>query len=265
MFSMKADALSAILDKVAPHRPTGDGMEHLDMIVLDCTRRWLHAAAGGDRTLAVARTPVTGSHWTAPITFEDATALHEWLESSDHITVEHLLDGGGPLLRFSEGAAQLTVPVATNMADLPWRTLLRSEAQPPYHVAEAVRLNAADLALWENAGEEVDVRPGAGLTALVVTAGPDFIGLQMPRPGAPGGDPLLGWAASLRSRCFLYEGLPFEVGARYLDHWGAVWWVPARPAPGKKEPLVASVDRPGTVLPLEVVLKVGGPLQRLPA
>ncbi|ORT54284.1 hypothetical protein [Streptomyces sp. CB03238] len=264
MISMRADALSAILDKVAPHRPTGDGMEHLDVIVLDCTRRWLHAAAGGDRTLAVARTPVTGSHWTAPIAFQDATALREWLESSDHITVEHLLERGGPLLRFTEGAAQLTVPVATSMAELPWRNLLRLEAPPSYHTTEPVRLGTADLALWENAGEEVDVRPGAGLAALVVTAGRDFIGVQMPRPGTPGGDPLLGWAASIRSRCFLYEGLPFEVGARYLDHWGAVWWVAARPAPGE-EPLVVSVDRPGTVLPLEVVLKAGGPLLRLPA
>lgn len=260
MFTIKAEALSAILDKVAPHRPSGPDVEHLDMVLLDCNRGWLHAVAGGDRTLAVARTTVAGSHWTAPLAFEDVSALRGWLESSDHVLVEHVLEDGRQLLRFSEGSAQTTVPVATYMADLPWRTLLRAEAgPPPSYERGPVRLSAEDLALWEHAGEEVEVRHAARRAALVVTAGPDFIGLQMPRPGPRSVNALDGWSTSVRSRHFLYQGLPYEVGGLYMDVLGAMWRVVARPAPGE-EPVVVSADRSGVVLPLAAVLRVGGRL-----
>ncbi|NUK32180.1 hypothetical protein HRW12_00010 [Streptomyces lunaelactis] len=263
MFTIKADALSAILDKVAPHRPSGPDMDHLDMVVLDCTRNWLHAVAGGERTLAVARTTVAGTYWTAPLAYDDASALRGWLDSSDHVLVEHILEDGRQLLRFTEGTAQITVPVATYVAELPWRTLLRAEARPPSYARGPVRLCAEDLALWEHAGEEVEVRHAAGRAALVVTAGTDFIGFQMPRPGHRSENPLDGWATSVRSRHFLYEDTPYEVGAVYVDMLGVLWRVAARPAPGE-EPVVVSADRSGVVLPLAVVLKAGGHLLRLP-
>ncbi|MBT2390708.1 hypothetical protein J7E87_15055 [Streptomyces sp. ISL-1] len=264
MFTIEAVRLAAILDKVTPHRPAGPDMDHLDVVVLDCTRRWLHAAAGGDRTLAVARTRVDGAaHWIAPVAFDEISALRGWLESSRHVRVENMLDSGLPRLRFSEGAAQITVPIATYAADLPWRELLRAEAQPTSYARAAVRLSAADLALWEHAGEEVDIRHGAMRAALVVR-GTNFIGLQMPRPGAREGEALAGWAASLRAQCFLHEGVSYEVGARYADRFGCQWLMPARPAPGE-EPVVVLADRSGVVLPLTAVLAVGGSLLRLPA
>lgn len=54
-----------------------------------------------------------------------------------------------------------------------------------------------------------------------------------------------------------------KVAPHRIDWWGAVWRVTARPAPGE-EPFVVSADRFRVVLPLGVVLKVGGPLLRLP-
>ncbi|MCR8573057.1 phiSA1p31-related protein [Streptomyces sp. Isolate_219] len=261
MFIIKADALSAILDKVAPHSPAG--AEDLNMVVLDCSRGWLHAAAGGRRTLAVARTRVDGAHWTAPLGFDDVCALRGWLESSDQVHVEHTTHEGLPVLHFSEGTAQLTVPVATYMASLSWRSLLLAEARPSSYQRATVRLSAEDLELWQHAGEDVELIPATGRAAFIVTAGPDFIGLQMPRPRTPGGDALTGWATSVRSRRFLYDGLPYEVGASYADRRGFVWRITARPAPGE-EPLIVSADRSSVVLPLAVVLSAGGPLLRLP-
>ncbi|MGW2022044.1 phiSA1p31-related protein [Streptomyces decoyicus] len=262
MFTINAGDLSAILDKVAPHRPADPDMGYLDMIVLDCTRRWLYAVAGGDRTIAIARTPVKGAHWIAPIAYDDASALRGWLESADHVSVEHRLDTGRPLLRFTEGAAQITVPVASDMADLPWRALLRAAAERPSADWGAVRLRAEDLALWEHAGEEAEVH-AAGGAALVIRSGPDFIGLHMPCTRTRSGDPLEGWSASVRSRLFLYGGMPYEVGAVYADRRGARWRITARPEPGQ-EPVVVGADDSCVALPLSVVLAVGGPLMRLP-
>lgn len=265
MFTTKADALSAILDKVVPHRPGRHGLDHLDMIVLDCTRGWLHAVAAGERTIAVARTPVeTAAHWTAPVAYDDVYALSAWLESSDQVHVEHTLDSGRPLLHFTEGAAQTTVPVASYMADLPWRKLLRLETRPAPSARLAVRISAEDLALWEHAGENVEIWPAAGVAAFVVTAGPNFIGFHLPHFTSPDARVLEGWRASLRSRRFLHDGTPYEIGASYADQWGTVWRVTARPEPGEM-PMVVSADSSAVALPLAVVLRVGGRLKRISA
>ncbi|MFE7117504.1 phiSA1p31-related protein [Streptomyces sp. NPDC057654] len=261
MFAIKAQDLSALLDKVASHSPA-DPVE-LNTVVLDCSRRWLHAIAGGTSSLAVARTPVDGEHWTAPLGHDDARVLRSWLEAADHVYVEHATRSGLPVLHFSEGSAELAVPVATYAASLSWRSRLLAEAQPSTQRRQAIRLRPEDLALWEAAGEEVEMTPAAGRAAYVVTAGPDFIGLQMPRARAHSGNVLLaGWATSVRARRFLHEGLSYEVGASYADRLGQVWRIAARPASGE-DPVVVSVDRSGVTLPLAMVLMAGGPLRRL--
>ncbi|MER5546523.1 hypothetical protein ACWDBP_34840 [Streptomyces sp. NPDC001233] len=58
MFTIKADALSAILDKVTPHHLRARADDDVDMVVLDCASGRLHAVAVSANTLAVARTPV---------------------------------------------------------------------------------------------------------------------------------------------------------------------------------------------------------------
>jgi hypothetical protein len=265
MFTIKADALSAILDKVTPHRRGSVDADDADVILLDCTRGWLHAITSGPRTLAVARTPIQNTtQWVSPLAYSDACALRAWLEASDHVHIEHTLDGGRPLLHLTEGAAQTTVPVASYMPDLPWREILRTETRPHSPVPSAVRISSEDLARWKNAGDDVEVWPAAGEAAFIVTAGTDFIGMQMPSYEPPAGTALAGWAASLRTRRFLHEDLPYEVGASYADRQGKVWRIVAQPAPGQ-EPMAVSVDPACVALPLSVVLRVGGYLMPVSA
>lgn len=126
MFTIKARDLAATLDRVAPYRfRVDDDASDLDALILDCTPGHLHAVACSDRTLAVARTSVTGDVWTAPVCYDDAAALRAWLESSGTVTVEHVTSGGHQQLRFTEGPAQITVPAASHVGRLPWRALLR--------------------------------------------------------------------------------------------------------------------------------------------
>lgn len=262
MVTVKADALSAILDKVTPHHLRDRGIDELDMVVLDCTRGWLHAVAAGASTIAVARTPIENTaHWTAPVDYDEAIALRTWLDTSDHVHVQYTLDGGIPLLRFTEGTAQITMPVATYAPMLPWREIVRLEAHSPLAEPRVVQISSADLALWEAAGQDIQVWPAAGAAAFVVTAGPDFIGVQLPQLEAPDDNPLEGWTASLRMQLFLHEGQHYEVGAEYADRWGMVWRILTRPKPGQ-EPTAVSADPSGVALPLSVVLNVGGPLLR---
>ncbi|MFD8379132.1 hypothetical protein ACFV2X_11440 [Streptomyces sp. NPDC059679] len=265
MFTVKADALSATLDKVVPHRSALSAclpdLDQVDMVLLDCTRSWLHVVVAGERTMAVARTRIENTtHWSAPVAYADVDALCAWLDSSDEVHVQHTLDGGRPLLHFTEGAARATVPVASHMAELPWREVLLAEAPQSHALSRAVRMSSRDLALWEHAGKDIEVWPAAGVAAFIVTSGPDFIGLQLPHLGSPV-EVVDGWQASLRTRRFLYEGIPYEVGASYTDQWGMVWRVAASPAPGE-EPLVVSADRSSVALPLAVVLQAGGRLTR---
>ncbi|MER6011611.1 hypothetical protein [Streptomyces bluensis] len=263
MFTIKAGALSAILDKVTPHHLGVRDTDDLDMVVLDCTRGWLHVVAAGASTVAVARAPIENTaHWSAPVDYDDAVALRAWLDTSDHIHVEHTLDSGRPLLHFTEGPAQITVPVATYAPELPWRDMVRREAHPPLGAPRAVRISSEDLALWESAGQDIEIWPAAGVAAFIVTAGPDFIGVQLPQHEIPEGNALDGWTASLRTRWFLHEGLPYEVGSGYADRWGMVWRIVARPEPGQ-EPTAVSADPSGASLPLSAVLNVGGPLLRV--
>ncbi|MDN0193940.1 hypothetical protein [Streptomyces sp. S.PNR 29] len=265
MFTITADALSAILDKVTPHHLTARDTDGLDVVVLDCTRSWLHAIGAGPRTIAVARTPIQNSgHWTAPIDYDEVLALRAWLDTSDHVHVEHTTDNGRPLLRFTEGPAQITMPVLTDAPKLPWRHIVRLEGHSPKTAPRPVRISAEGLALWESAAQNIEVWPAAGVAAFVVTAGPDFIGVQLPKAETVNGNALDGWTASLRTRWFLHEGLPYEVGAGYADRWGMVWRILARPAPGQ-EPTAVTADPSGAALPLSVVLNVGGPLLRIHA
>ncbi|MEU7640969.1 hypothetical protein AB0C11_33710 [Streptomyces sp. NPDC039016] len=256
---IQADSLSAILDKVTPHCLDASD---LDVVVLDCARGWLYAVAAGQRTIAIARTAIENTaHWVAPLAYDDVSALCVWLESHDHIHVEHSLGDGRPLLHFTEGVAHLTVPVTHEAAVLPWREVLHIEARSTPAVRNAMRVSAEDLALWEQVGADIEVRPAAGAAAFIIT-GPDFIGVQLPHPQSPAGEPLDGWHASLRTRSFLHKGLPYEVGATYADRQGTLWRVPAWPAPGE-EPMVVAADAPAVALPLSVALKTGGHLLRV--
>ncbi|MBZ9641378.1 hypothetical protein [Streptomyces sp. PSKA30] len=186
MFTIKARDLAAILDRVAPHRfQADDDANDLDTLILDSTPAHLHAVGCSDRTLAVARTSVTGDVWTAPVGYDDATALRAWLESSDHVTVEHVTTSGHQQLRFTEGPAQITVPAACHVGRLPWRALLRLVLDARKHslaVGRPVQLSADDLARWGHAGadgEAIEFR-SLGPVGTLVTAGPDFLGLQTP-------------------------------------------------------------------------------------
>lgn len=262
MFTIKARELAAILDRVAPHRfRTDDGTHNLDALILDCTPGHLHAVACGERTLAVARTAVTGDEWTAPVGYDDAAALRAWLESCDHITVEHIMSGGYQKLRFAEDAAEITVPAACQSNRLPWRALLRLALAARHHplaVGRPVQMNADDLGLWENAGtggEAIEFR-SLGPVGTVVTAGEDFIGLQAPHTW-DGPTPGEGWSSSLRTRVFLFAGAFLEVGARYADHTGALWVVAARPAPGE-EPMLVSADSAVVSVPVPISLVIAG-------
>ncbi|MET7295336.1 hypothetical protein ABZS79_24895 [Streptomyces griseoloalbus] len=268
MFTIKARDLAAILDQVAPHRfGVDEDANDLDALILECTPGHLHVVACSDRTLAVARTPVAGEVWTAPFGYDDATALRGWLESSDTVTVEHVTSGGHQLLRFTEGVAQLTVPAAPHVGRLPWRALLRlvlDAREHPLAQGRPVQLSADDLSLWLNAGgngEAIEFR-SLGPVGTLVTAGPDFLGLQTPH-GWDGPEPGQGWSSSLRTRLFLFAGQFLEVGARYADRTGTAWVVPARPRPGE-EPRLISADYAAVTLPISQVLAVGNFLVRLP-
>ncbi|MFJ2202723.1 hypothetical protein [Streptomyces violaceusniger] len=268
MFTIKARDLAAILDRVAPHRfQADDDANDLDTLILDSTPAHLHAVGCSDRTLAVARTSVTGDVWTAPVGYDDATALRAWLESSDHVTVEHVTTSGHQQLRFTEGPAQLTVPAACHVGRLPWRALLRlvlDARKHPLAVGRPVQLSADDLALWGHAGadgEAIEFR-SLGPVGTLVTAGPDFLGLQTPHTW-DGPTPGRGWTSSLRTRLFLFAGAFLEVGARYADHTGTAWVVPARPGPGE-EPVLISADYGSVALPISRVLAGGKFLIRLP-
>ncbi|MFI0139948.1 hypothetical protein [Streptomyces luteogriseus] len=268
MFTIKARDLAAVLDQAAPHRfraveDAGD----LDALILDCTPGHLHVVACSDRTLAVARTPVAGEVWTAPVGYDDATALRGWLESSDTVTVEHITSGGHQLIRFTEGVAQLTVPAAPHVGRLPWRALLRlvlDAREHPLAQGRPVQLSADDLSLWLNAGgngEAIEFR-SLGPVGTLVTAGPDFLGLQTPH-GWDGREHGQGWSSSLRTRLFLFAGQFLEVGARYADRTGTAWIVPARPRPGE-EPQLISADYAAVTLPISQILAVGKFLIRMP-
>ncbi|BDM67545.1 hypothetical protein HEK616_10320 [Streptomyces nigrescens] len=268
MFTIKARHLAATLDRVAPHRYQADDDAHdLDVLVLDCTPGHLHAVGCSDRTLAVARTSVTGDVWTAPVGYDDAAALRGWLESSEIVTVEHVTSGGHQQLRFTEGPAQITVPAASHTGRLPWRALLRlalDARDHPLAVGRPVQLNADDLALWGNAGvdgEAIEFR-SLGPVGTMVTAGPDFLGLQTPHTW-DGPTPGKGWSSSLRTRLFLFAGAFLEVGGRYADAAGMAWVVPARPGPGE-EPTLVSADYAAVTLPISQVLAGGKFLIRLP-
>ncbi|MFF4150086.1 hypothetical protein ACFYZU_07730 [Streptomyces sp. NPDC001651] len=268
MFTIKACALAAILDQAALHRFRADeDANDLDALILDCTPGHLHAVACSDRTLAVARTPVAGDVWTAPVGYDDAAALRGWLESSDTVTVEHVTSGGHQLLRFTEGVAQLTIPAAPHVGRLPWRALLRVVLDARDHGAlhgRPVQLSADDLSRWLNAdgkGEAIEFR-SLGSAGTLVTAGPDFLGLQTPHRW-DGPVPGEGWSSSLRTRLFLFAGQFLEVGARYADWTGTEWVVPARPRPGE-EPRLISADYAAVALPISQVLAVGKFLVRLP-
>ncbi|WP_328747158.1 hypothetical protein OHT57_16490 [Streptomyces sp. NBC_00285] len=266
MFTLRAETLAAILDQAAPHRfPVGDDAHDHDVLVLDSTPGYLHAVACSDRALAVARTAVAGDVWTAPIAYEDAAALRGWLESSDTVTVEHVTADGHHQLRFTEGSAQITVPAASYVSRPPWRSLLRIVLGARDGVSaygRPVQLSADDLSRWLKAGERgeaIEFR-SLGPIGTLVTAGPDFLGLQVPHTG-DGPVPGEGWSPSLRTRRFLFAGRLLEVGARYADLTGTVWTVPARPGAGE-EPYLVSAD--AEVLPISQVLATGKFLIRLP-
>ncbi|MEU0839505.1 hypothetical protein ABZ370_08545 [Streptomyces sp. NPDC005962] len=269
MFTLNARDLATILDQAAPHLfQADDDARDLDALILDCTPGHLHVVACSDRTLAVARTPVAGAVWTAPLAYDDAAALRGWLESSDAVTVEHVITSGHQQLRFTEGNAQLTVPTAPHIDGLPWRELLRLALNARDHATvhgRPVQLSSADLSLWLTAGgngEAIEFS-SLGAAGTVVTAGPDFLGVQTPH-GWDGPAPGEGWASSLRTRLFLFRGQFLEVGARYADCTGSAWVVPARPGPGE-EPRLISADHAAVALPISQVLAVGKFLVRLPA
>ncbi|WP_405803451.1 hypothetical protein [Streptomyces sp. NBC_01187] len=261
MFAVTAHDLCDLVDKVIVHRPYGPAADRRDVVVFDCTRGWLHLAAASNRTLAVARTAVTGSHWSAPVSYDDAYALRGWLESCEWVHVEHCVDGGYPSLRFSEGTANLAVPVRTDSLNLAWRALLRTASRPASYVRQPIGLSSAEMALWQDAGPEIEVWHAGGRAAFLITAGPDFVGAQWPLPGGGNGDALAGW--SLRARQFLHEGMPYEVGAVYADARGMLWRIPAMPAPGE-EAVAVSADPASVVMPLATVLRIGGRLLKLP-
>ncbi|MEV6132133.1 hypothetical protein AB0M05_36005 [Streptomyces violaceusniger] len=268
MFTIKARDLAAILDRVAPHRfRADDAANDLDALILDCTPGHLHAVACSDRTLAVARTSVAGGVWTAPVGYGDAAALRAWLESSKRVTVEHVTSDRHQQLRFTEGPAQITVPAAPHVGRLAWRALLGLVLDARDHslaVGRPLQLSADDLALWGSAckdGEAIEFR-SLGPVGTLVTAGPDFLGLQAPHTW-DGPTPGEGWSSSLRTRLFLFAGAFLEVGARYADCTRTVWVVPARPGPGE-EPTLVSADYAAVTLPISQVLAVGKFLTRLP-
>ncbi|MBY8884814.1 hypothetical protein K7472_08135 [Streptomyces sp. PTM05] len=267
MFTLDADDLSAIIDKVAWHCPERPG---LDVILLDCTPTFLHAVAGGGRTLAVARTRVSeGRRWTAPLSRPDAAALSWWLDAAEHVSVEHALAGGRALLRFAEGAAQLTVPIATQAPILPWRKLLRSAAQEQgdgeNRSGGPLSLTRDELALWAHAGDRIAFSPPLRNGPVLVRAGADFIGLHMPgtpRPFLPARTE--GWKDSARSWRFVYAGEVYEMGRLYWDEAGTPWRVLAAPEPGE-EPTLVLANGSGVALPLSTVQLAGGrPRSRRP-
>lgn len=266
MFTIDADERSATLDKVIPHVPDVPDRDHQELVVLDSVPGWLHAVVPGQRTLAVARTPVGRStaQWSAILAYSDVRALRVWLESADKVHVEYRVHLGRPLLRFSDGAAQTAMPVVTDMEELPWRMLLRQETAPTSTPSRAVRVNAEDLARWERAGDDVEMWPASGVAAFVVTAGRDFIGFQLPCFSYPNSGVRADWQRALRRSQFVYDGTQYEVGASYADKWGHTWRMTAHPASGE-EPLVVSVASSAVALPLGVVLSTGGHLKRIPA
>ncbi|MER5546524.1 hypothetical protein ACWDBP_34835 [Streptomyces sp. NPDC001233] len=173
--------------------------------------------------------------------------------------MELIVESGRPLLRFTEGPAQFTVPVATYTPVLPWRAIVSEAAHPRPAEPRTVQVASKDLSLWEAAGEDVEIWPAAGAAAFIVTSGPDFIGVHMHESEAPDGNPLAGWAASLRRQRFLYGSVIYEVGSEYADRWGMVWRILSHPKPGH-EPTAISADPSGSAPPLSVVLNVAGPL-----
>ncbi|MER8002077.1 hypothetical protein [Streptomyces sp. NPDC095613] len=241
MITIGADALSTLLNKVTPHCP-GDDVEERDVVVLDYTPNWLHAAAGGVRTVAIARATVdgaSGTHWTAPVSSSDITVLSAWLATSSRVHVGVELTVLGPLMHFSEGNAKLTVPFASYALDLPWRAMLRAGA------------HRSGILLRDR--------------AVVVSADSDFVVFQVtaPRPVGSHGDVLEDWAESARTQTFAHQDETYEVGTPYVDDRGMLWRIPVRPAP-YEEPKAVRANASGAVFPLSAVIQAGGHLRRAP-
>ncbi|MFF9478047.1 phiSA1p31-related protein [Streptomyces sp. NPDC014733] len=257
MFTIDARALEDLLDRVGPHCLIG---QEENTLTLECSRTWLHAVVSTPATLVVARTPVEGGQWAAPLAAQDIAVLRGWLETCENVCVDYTTQR--PAVCFTEGAAQMTAPVAPYASVPHWRSRLRAGVHrdtAATNPSASIRLSAQDLDLWRQAGDDVELTP-TGRDGFIVTAGPDFIGLQTGQPDRHGRDDLEGWTRPLRPlRRFFYQGLAYEVGADYVDRWGTVWRITQRP-PAGEEPYVALAGPSGACVPMSAVLKDGGPL-----
>jgi hypothetical protein len=136
----------------------------------------------------------------------------------------------------------------------------------PRRHGRPVQLSAADLSQWLKAGangEAIEFHSLGPIGGTLVTAGPDFLGIQTPHgPGTARAGRGMGFVAAYPPSS-PSPGQFLEVGARYMDSRERPGSCPPGPALARSRSLV-SADHIAVALPISQVLALGKFLVRLP-
>jgi hypothetical protein len=187
--TLNAHKLARLLDSTAPHMADSALIPQIHGIRLDCDGRTLHAVATDRYTLAVARAglrqPTDPFALTLPAA--DLPYLRAWTNAHHghefiRITPDLTPDRARAVFtddRDHGTASTMAFPVAAG-AFPDWRPLLHTALAAELDTARQTAIDTRLLERWTTAGDTVTIRQTTGLRPLVITAGPDFIGFQMP-------------------------------------------------------------------------------------
>ncbi|WP_405011002.1 hypothetical protein [Kitasatospora sp. NBC_01539] len=197
--------LPTIIRQLTPHIGTDETLPVLNGIYLEATGTHLYACATDRYTFALTRRKApetTQDTWSAVIARTDLTALRALCPTRRH-AAELTLTHDRPTTRTPDGS--LTVSDGTRSlrlsANAPlaghfpkWRPLFATALAAEPQLTEEAHYSAAFLARWAHAPtnryEPLTTWSAGPRKPLLVAAGHDFLGLQMPirhddRPGAP--------------------------------------------------------------------------------
>ncbi|MFB7618743.1 hypothetical protein [Kitasatospora sp. NPDC056181] len=189
--SVTVTDLPTIVRQLSPHISRDDTLPSLCGIYLEATGTHLFATATDRYTFALARREAAEPEpWKALITHADLTALRALFPARRpaDLTLTHSRgctrnpDGW---LTVSDGTRSLRLSAGATLArKFPkWRPLFADALAAEPHQDTETLYNAAFLARWPKAAERhqplTTWSAGPG-KPLLVAAGPDFLGLQMP-------------------------------------------------------------------------------------
>ncbi|MGW4898310.1 DNA polymerase III subunit beta family protein [Kitasatospora sp. NPDC004240] len=185
-------ALPRFVTQLAPHISTDTTLPSIGGIYLEADGTHLLAAATDRYTFAVTRTEATEPQpWRAVIARADLTALRALFPARRRPADLHLTHSRGctrtpdGLLTIGDGTRSLTLNANASLArKFPkWRPLFAAALAAEPHQDTETHYNADFLARWAKAAEHwqplTTWSAGPG-KPLLVAAGPDFLGLQMP-------------------------------------------------------------------------------------